>query len=205
MLNKNFSHKLLLKTMNKFNYRIFTGNLQLNIIGIRSVDVSTKFFNDMLYLFYHDNGKLYIKKYIITTVPGIYWLVNLLNKKGTAILKPDQYIDSHILGTHKNYTALIQQGKNPVTVYRDTNLNKYIDLDSKTEIGYFGINIHKASIFKITDYIGKWSAGCQVFKNKKDFTEFISICKLASDNQPNPGFFTYTLLDEFNIINSIGF
>jgi hypothetical protein len=40
--------------------------------------------------------------------------------------------------------------------------------------------------------VDKWSAGCQVFANSKDFAIFVDLSKKSGLK-----FFTYTLLEEF--------
>ncbi len=50
-----------------------------------------------------------------------------------------------------------------------TEDNKYDYDESTAEWGYFGINNHRGGKYKIMNYINKFSAGCQVFKDPKDF------------------------------------
>ena len=58
----------------------------------------------------------------------------------------------------------------------------------------FGINIHRASKWGIVNYINKFSAGCQVFKDPEDFEELIGMCEKALKSFHNN--FSYTLLEE---------
>jgi hypothetical protein len=45
-----------------------------------------------------------------TTDPGTFWLRNLMNPQGTAIVKQGQYIGSHGIGMHRGkYLALTQK------------------------------------------------------------------------------------------------
>lgn len=199
---------LVIKTLENKKYKVYTKPNQLNIIGIRSAEKNTGVFNDRLFTFYTDSKNNIIESLNkFTTKPGTYWLNNLLNKSGTAILVPDQYIDAYMIGTHQGkYTALVHRGKVPVKVYRDSNKDSKLDLNIKTiQEGYFGINIHRAGAFGITELIGKYSAGCQVFKNSKDFDKLIKIAQEVEKKQDSQGFFTYTLLDEIDLINVGGF
>ena len=79
-----------------------------------------------------------------------------------------------------------------VKIYRDGNKDEVLDHDpeSITE-GYYGINIHKAGTESTA--VNRWSAGCQVFANEKDFEEFMSICLAAKSLWGE--FFSYTLID----------
>ena len=200
LTNKHITKKLIIDTLYKLGYQLFTAEHQLNIIGIRAHEKKVNLFNDRIVLFYDDNFHIFKA----STKPGKYWLNNLINKKGTAILKPGQYKNAYILGLHKNkYLALVQRGAE-VVVYRDKDLDNEFDMkDATVETGYFGINIHRASKFHLSELVGKWSAGCQVIQSKDDFNLLIQIAQKYKDFQPKPGFFTYTLLNEINIINTL--
>lgn len=187
----------IIPTLNKLKYIIYKN--QINLVAIRNKNHKSDTFDDSLFVFKVDKSYnlLWFKRYIITTEPGLYWLLKPMNRKGTAILKPGQYVGAYKLGYHgrgKNrHRALVQV--RPVTVFRDNNKDKNIDLRI-TDTGLFGVNIHRASgTFNITELIDRYSAGCQVFQNKLHQEEFISICddsKLST--------FTYTLLNETDLI-----
>lgn len=171
------------------------GSYNLNIIGVRNKERNvTNKFDDILVVEYVSEWGTKCKKcYAITTDPGIYYMKNLMNKKGTAILVPNQYKSTFKLGLHQGkYKALVQN--KTVKVYRDKNKNAVYDYNSGTvDEGIFGINIHKAG--KESKQVDKWSAGCQVFANEYDFNEFIALCEMqVSHNMGNS--FTYTLLNE---------
>lgn len=183
-------------------FYIFHGEqYNLNIIGIRN-DVNPIFnkFDDMIVVIFTDgNGKELIRKYPATTDPGKFYMHNLLNKKGTAILVPGQYIRSHRLGLHRGkYLALTQI--NPVKVYRDRNKDNIYDYDPNSiEEGIFGINIHRASKYGSSILVNKWSAGCQVIKDVNDFEELISLAQIH--NRLYENIFDYTLINYSDIIN----
>lgn len=141
-------------------------------------------------------GKEVLKIYQNTTNPGVYWLNNPMSKLGTAVLKPNQWVDCWSLGFHQNksdHRALVQTGK--VTVYRDNNKdNNYQLNESQVESGLFGINIHGSGKLAPSKQIGKWSAGCQVFSNWTHKEEVMDICDLFKKTTGNK--FTYTLINE---------
>jgi hypothetical protein len=49
-----------------------------------------------------------------------------------------------------------------------------------------------------TRFVENWSEGCQVFKRKSDFLEFMRICNQSAKVQGNS--FTYTLLESKDIL-----
>lgn len=158
-----------------------------HIVGIRSKENKPNQFDDLIGVINNDK----ITWFTGTTNPGTYWLKNLLNSKGTALLKPGQYIDSYKLGLHQNkYEAFVQA--KPITIYRDGDKDDIAEETQTTETGYFGINIHRANDKLISKLIDKWSAGCQVLNNPDDFKELLHQAKLSGKKQ-----FTYTLLKEF--------
>lgn len=190
----NYDFKTLLE---KKGYTYFTrGNYNLNIIGVRSNTNKrvTNKFDDVLVVIYRDNNDVVVRKcFDITTKPGLYYMNNPTNGKGTGILVPNQYRGCWEIGLHQGkYKALCQ--RKPVTVYRDNNRDSVYDLEpDKTDTGIFGVNIHKAGTN--STQVDKWSAACQVFANSSDFATFMKLC----DNQivnGNGKTFTYTLLNE---------
>lgn len=190
----NYDFKTLLE---KKGYAYFTrGNYNLNIIGVRSNTNKrvTNKFDDVLIVIYKDNNDVVVRKcFEITTKPGLYYMNNPANNKGTGILVPNQYRGCWEIGFHQGkYKALCQ--RKPVTVYRDNNRDSIYDLDpNHTDTGIFGVNIHKAGTN--STQVDKWSAACQVFANSSDFATFMKLC----DNQISNGngkTFTYTLINE---------
>ena len=160
---------------NKKGYPIFRYKkeypINLNIWGIRAIDKTTDIFNDTMIVFWETiSGSWIYYLYNITTDPGKYYLLNPINKKGTAILKEGFYRGMWKIGYHKgnpNHKALIQVG--PCTVIRDANRDSNLDFDGKEDTGYFGINCHRNTRNKIIYYIGKYSAGCQVHQDSANF------------------------------------
>lgn len=190
----NYDFKTLLE---KKGYTYFTrGNYNLNIIGIRSNTDKrvTNKFDDVLVVIYRDNNDVVVRKcFDITTKPGLYYMNNPTNGKGTGILVPNQYRGCWEIGLHQGkYKALCQ--RKPVTVYRDNNRDSIYDLEpDKTDTGIFGVNIHKAGTN--STHVDKWSAACQVFANSSDFATFMKLCTNQIDNGMGKTF-TYTLINE---------
>lgn len=156
----------------------------INITGWRNSQARPDYFDDFITVTLPDGA---LKVFKATTLPGRYWLENLMNPKGTAILQLGYYRDAYKLGFHKGKEALVQVA--PVTVYRDVILNGKADLaDDTVETGMFAINIHRAGFF--SKYVGKWSAGCQVFQKNADFEEFLRLVKIYGKDKR----FSYTLV-----------
>lgn len=175
-------------------YRVFTRPYELNIVGIRSKSIDPNVFNDTINVVYRDKaGNWQLHSFDATTDPGTFWLQNPQNPQGTAILKAGQYLNSHIIGLHRNkYTALVQ--RMPVTVIRDVSRDGKLDFSGSEDRGVFGINIHRAVQTGTAKFIDKFSAGCQVFSNATDFDAFMGLCDRHRQLYGNS--FTYTLLNE---------
>ncbi len=87
------------------NYAFFTkGNYNLNIIGVRSPNQVANSFDDYILVIYKVHDKWVINEFTITTDAGLYWLQNPMNKKGTALLVPNQYTR-----TRGQHTGPVQQ------------------------------------------------------------------------------------------------
>mgnify|MGYP001422765200 FL=1 len=184
-------------------YKYFTDDnnksYDVNIIGIRNSDTKgrvTNSFDDLITISYkNEDGEWNYFEFNCTTDPGSHWVKNILNEKGVAILKPNQYRGSHKLRLHQGkYLALGQ--KKEVTVYRDNDRDSNYDLDeSKTDTGLFGINIHRATgrAGNKSTRVDKWSAGCQVIADNDNWHQFLDICQTAREIHGNS--FSYTLLE----------
>ena len=117
------------------------------------------------------------------------------NKKGCAILKAGQYRGVYKIDKHRGKYAALCQRLGKVSVYRDDNYDKIMDMDeSKVQSGFFGINIHRASAVNETVSVERYSAGCQVMNNPEEYAIFMSIVKKGADRWGNH--FSYTLLED---------
>ena len=182
-------------------YAFFDNNksYNVNIIGCRSNQTKANEFDDCLFLIYRDDDKDWVvHSYQITTDIGIRYLKAPINKDGAAILVPGQYRGIYSVAKHRGkYDALCQKnGK--VKVWRDDDRDKILDMDDSTiQEGYYGINIHRAATTGEVEFVNGYSAGCQVFKDTRDFNEFMALIKLSAKKYDNK--FTYTLIKEEDI------
>ena len=185
---------LILQKVKAMGFAVFADSghdYDLNIIGIRSSARLAGAFDDQIQVWYQLGGQWHGHAWPVTCDPGVPWLEDG-NAKGTAILVEGQYCAGWKIGRHRGkYEALVQNTE--VSVYRDGNKDRTLDLDSPIETGRFGIHIHKAG--RNSSAVGRWSAGCQVFKRAEDFEAFMKLCKLqASVNGWDS--YTYTLILE---------
>lgn len=179
--------------MDERGYKVFRREGQpfnLNIVGWRGRRQKPNEFNDILAVYWEDKIGFKYEYWPITTVPGVPWLLNPINKLGTAILVSGQYLSAYELGVYKGYEALKQIG--PVEVFRDPNRDGIVNTrEVLKQKGVFGIHIHRAGIW--SKLVGVSSAGCQVFQKRVDFDDFINLCNTASTIWGNK--FTYTLVE----------
>ena len=197
---RNLDPNALLKLLEAYGYNTFRAmgkNYNLNLIGIRSKDLSPNKFNDLLYAVWVYGGKYYSHCYKVTTDPGVFYRENPINLNGTAILAEGQYPAMWKLGKHKGvHDALVQQY--PCKVWRDNDMDDELDfIDMKSETGVFGINCHRANAKRESTQVDKWSAGCQVFGDPLEFDHFMNLCENAAKNWGNS--FTYTLIYENDV------
>ena len=202
-----YTREQIQQTVEDKGYKYFHDNLNkgydVNIIGVRNSKTKgrvTTAFDDTLTISYKVDGEWQYHEFSCTTDPGSHWVENLLNEKGVAILKPNQYRGSHKLDFHQGrYLALRQ--KSDVTVYRDNDRDNNYDLnESKTDTGVFGINIHRATGRSggKSIRVDKWSAGCQVIADNDDWHTFLGICQSAREIHGNS--FSYTLIESKDIV-----
>lgn len=201
MIKENdFAVEQIKKVMQSKGYAFFTnGNYNLNIIGVRSSKREANSFDDWMVLCYKANNIWLTRIYHITTDAGTYWLKNPLDKRGTAILVPNQYRGVYSIDKHNGKYFALCQRNGKVKTYRDNDRDKILDMDASTITeGMYGINIHRSNPYTESVSVDKWSAGCQVFANPKDFEQFMEICNKARNIWGNK--FTYTLLleEDFN-------
>jgi len=186
----------ILTVMKKNGYTIFENDvaLELNIVGIRTSQIQANRFDDFMTVFYRMHNEWVFNLFKCTTDPGAYWLENPKSGLGTAILKEGQHRNAYKIGMHQGkYEALVQN--TPLTVIRDANRDKILDLSmSREETGFFGINIHRASEHHESIQVDNWSAGCQVFCDPNQYNFFMNLCRQHSTQIGNS--FTYTLLHE---------
>jgi len=199
---RNFTIEEILYIMRRKGYRIFDRDNQpynLNLIGIRAATPVPNKFDDRFLIIWKHNGIWHDKRFPLTTDPGTYWLQNPMMIAGTAILKEGQYPGMWALGKHSGYDALVQVG--PCTVIRDANRDNRLDFDGPEETGFFGINCHRAAARGTSKQVDKWSAGCQVFADSKDFAVLMALAREAAKVWGDR--VTYTLLNERDFAGAV--
>lgn len=211
---KNVTINKLIKVIKSKGYKVYTikDKHPINIINVRNSNRKAGKFDDTQILFYYQESIMRhnVSFYDVTVDPSTHYLLNPINKSGTAIVPAGQHLDIWKLGLHKGkYKALVQVNKMPVI--RDANKDNILDIpldevyskliDFKhtndkfftvvdkqgksylMEYGYFGINCHRASSWKILDKIGLYSAGCTVHQDPNAYNDFIA--KIEYNSKPN--------------------
>jgi hypothetical protein len=180
--------KLTLKELKEIYAEFETPWGEVNIFGIRDEDNQGKdLFNDIIGIATDETIKLYTG----TTDPGAWWTRNPVTAAGVtgaAHLCEGFHREAWRVGIHSSKTpfaheALVQTG-NSVKVWRDVNKDFVRQGNEPVQSGYFGINIHRAGIDD-PKYIGKYSAGCQVIQDHKQFLEFMAIVKATENYKRN--------------------
>lgn len=162
----------------------------LNLIGVRSKDMTPNTFNDTLHVLWKFRGHWNHLKFAFTTDPGLYYLQNPINVNGTIIMVPDQYRGVYKKGFHKGRPALEQV--KPMKYWRDSNRDGKLDPIGEIFEEDASTNLHDAGIN--STQVGKWSAGCQVTASDYDFDLLMYIVDKAVEHWGNS--FTYTLIEE---------
>jgi hypothetical protein len=149
----------------------------INLIGIRNpISAEKDVIND--YVGYFTKTSITICPG--TTEPSVYWTKSAeKNVSGTFHLKEGFHEKIWCVGTHKGYEALVNDYRycKPTKGWRDANYNFTQDSKDVEVCDYFGINFHRMHPLSIVDRIGKYSAGCQVFQNAKDFNAMMTFIK----------------------------
>lgn len=162
----------------------------MNIIGERNPNSQPNIFDDWIHLLYKADNEWIWHVWPATTDAGLHYLYT----SDTAILVHNrQYRGAYKIGLHRGqYEALVQRG-NAVAIWRDRNRDGEHDFGDVELSGYFGINIHRASANQRSEFVNRYSAGCQVFASPDHFDEFMTLIKLQVEKL---GFdkFSYTLL-----------
>ena len=200
----NFYNKVdidrILDAYTRLHYALFTeGDYNLNIFGIRSNDMTSNQFNDLVGVVYRYKNNWQLVKYGATTDPGLYYRENPMNVNGTAIVAPGQYRSVFKIGYHQGkYRALVQN--KPILLYRDADrdkVNEYIG-EPKWEIA--GINLHRANANIPSKLVSQWSAGCITIADPVDFDEFMTLVDISAKRYGNT--FTFTLFTEDQIFSN---
>jgi len=171
---------------------VFTKDWQLNLVGIRCATTGNTF-DDVMAVFFWVAGHEHLFLFPMTTDPGFHYRQNPVVPAGCAVLVPGVYLDAYQIGLHRGaYTALVQH--TAVTVWRDNDRNVTLSENSPLDTGLFGINIHHANPDQESVNVDKWSAGCQVLANPRDFALLMALAEKHRSLHGNK--FTYSLLPE---------
>ena len=176
------------RTLTQLGYAFFeSSDYNLNIIGVRNSSGKADTFDDIINVIYKLDGNWCVDTYPATTEPGTSILRRPINKKGTAILVPNQYRGVYKIDTHggkRKYTALCQRN-GEVEVWRDDNRNTTPDCIGPKDVGFYGINIHRQWGSDEREYTGGVSAGCQVYHSSRHFNQIKENCNIAADKCNN--------------------
>lgn len=168
------------------------------MIGIRNQDEpQLDEFNDYIGFLY--KGSLWLMKG--TTDPGVYWTMNPITAAGATGAAHLCYgfhsriwmLGVHMPGTGFAHSAFLQIG-NSVRIWRDLNKDFNQDDNDIVQVGYFGINCHRAAKGTVVEKISNYSAGCQVVQNSDEF-EFMYAKAQESEQKA----FSYLMLDKSQI------
>ena len=163
----------------------------INFCGVRNYTTNDTF-NDALYIYWKDTDGTFkcVTTNGFTTKPGRRVILNedgKQNSSGAAILKEGWQKNIWHIGKHQGkYTALRSTGgvTNPTVYTRDKSQygkrgSYELRVGGQVYSNHTGINFHKSD-----DPSGRgvngWSAGCQVFKVKKEFDEMLAMAQSAA-------------------------
>ena len=193
----------MIELYNFKGYPISDKPLMPNVFGFRSSNTKPNKFDDAIGIFRltRDGESYEMNVWDSTTDPGLYWLQRPENSMGTAILVPGSY-RAYKLGLHKNkYPALVQRA-GEVSVYRDGDRDVELDNENSSggiDTGYFGINIHRANEKGTSINVDKWSAGCQVIADYRDFDTLMGYVDAAVSLYGKETIFRYSLFVEADV------
>ena len=186
----------ILQRVESFGYKVFDGDrdYDLNIVGLRHPIGRVNEFDDYLFVVFKVDGQWIEHKFKCTTDPGRYHLHNPGRVAGTAVMvHPQQCRSVYKLDLHGGKYLALCQRNGRVFVWRDGNKDNIIDMHGDVHQGH-GINIHRASAYRETEDVDRYSAGCTVIADPDDFAVFIEACRMQVEHNGWETF-TYTLLE----------
>ncbi len=164
----------------------------LNIWGIRS-GYKVNEWDDLLGVAFTDeHGSQVCISAEATTKPGLYWLKNKMGSvDGTFVLGKGYYKNCFEVRKHRGeYDALCQRyGYKEFYGVRDNDSDGEFDLDGEIVNDVTGLNMHHG---KDKDYVGPYSAACQVRKHDEDHKILMAIVNKAKDHWDSK-YFSYAL------------
>lgn len=179
---------------------VFKQPFDMTLGGIRTLDNKSNTFNDWLFMLYHDAaGKLCGIIEPGTTDAGLYFRMNPMNVKGTAVIQHGkqykgvyEYQNPKVDGKpgHKGQEAFRQIAN--MDYWRDVDRDDYLEFDGKTETCINATNGHDMGT--LGKNVDQWSAGCWG-STQKVMDKFYALARL----QREKGFgarFSYAMLHE---------
>lgn len=191
----------------KFGFRFFHSdvkNYNVNLWGIRSEDLETDEYNDVIGISWQHKGKVYHHVFKATTDPGLYYMKNPMSVNGSALMVHNQqYQGALMAGKHNPGKPTEHQAFRqikPMKYWRDNDRNNYRDVEKgKIYEAIYYTNLHSRQPNKaMLATIGKTSAGCQVVQSPKDFHSILIPIRDKAVSNWGPTF-TYTLFFERDI------
>ncbi len=207
----NLTPENVLAAMKSSLYRVFEGELNLNLIGIRSLKPRDNTFSDVLCVLYQSwhnditQPQWQLETFQVTTDIGSFHRQTLFENTERTLLVPGQYFSLWTFGYHgEQQPALVQNA--PATVLRDEDSPMEIDeedyMDMLTtkvlQTGFFGIHCHEANVSANKCIANTWSECGQVVAEKNDFERLLYLCQQSSQRWGKT--FTYTLLEQDDLI-----
>ncbi len=184
-------------------YRFREEKMALNLFGVRSKTSESDKFDDLGGVAWVDeNYRRQFFNFWMTTDPGKHWLLTPMKSSGTIILVPGQYLEVYEKGLHNGkYDCFKQTGQ--MRYVRDYNKDTKLDFElyrNPEELkirGFWGVNgtnLHRAAESKIVEFVGPYSAGCQVVQRIETFKKLLAL----RDQSEVFGFtkYDYTLFEE---------
>ena len=167
------------------------------IVGIQSIDQNiSDDFVDKFFLF--DKNNNFVCSATGTTRTGKTVLKNFINKRGACVWKTDEfYSDCFKYGLHQGRMKCLRLSRN-IKIYRDQDKDNIHEEQGALSIENPACNFHGVSYEtletneKIVQKIGRWSEGCQVCNNMK---EYRAIIKFVYENG---GVADYAILKEWD-------
>jgi hypothetical protein len=149
------------EVMKQQGMKVFTQPFSVTLGWIRTNDTSVETFNDWLFASYFDDkGNFHSVIVQGTTDAGMYYRLNPMHVKGTAIIQHGkQYRGAFTymeVGGHRGEEGFRQTSG--IDYWRDPNRDKYLDFVNPELNKIYNTNGHNMGT--IGKLVGKWSAGC---------------------------------------------
>jgi hypothetical protein len=180
-------------------YVFHEGKYGANLGALRNKDTQTvDEFNDRLFVAYLD---AFLNKHLLifsgTTKPGLTSLQGVpMNKNGTFILCPGQYLNCWKVGYHhesdpvKRYEAYQQIGPKVFKGWRDNDKDGKFDYSGPVYDDVLGLNGHRAGVNDTTK-VGPYGFACQVVQDDKEHAIWLAVGKRHAELYGNS--LNYTL------------